>query len=184
MAHLEPSDHELVRRIRDGDEAAFRVLADRYADSLFALARSLLGNVADAEDVVQETFLGAFRRLGAFEGRSSVKTWLTRILLNQASKWQRSKHVRRAVSLQDDAPPAEAGVERGSHVTAVEGRIDAVSMLQQLSPEHRQVLVLRELEQLSYEEMADVLRLPRGTVESRLHRARNELRRRFADYFS
>ena len=184
----QPTDAELVRRIRGGDEAAFRQLVDRHADGLYGLACHALGSPADAEDVVQETFLGAFQRFGAFEGRSSVKTWLVRIMLNHASKLRRSKRVRRAVSLQEGAgEPGGPGPTAGAPTTrspaaAVESRIDVEAMLDALSPEHREIVVLRELRQLSYDEIADVLRIPRGTVESRLFRARQELKKRFGGY--
>ena len=82
ISHLHATDSELVRRARHGDEAAFHELVDRYAGVLFGLAFSLVGHAADAEDVVQETFSGAFRGLRAFRGFSSVKTWLIRILIS------------------------------------------------------------------------------------------------------
>lgn len=182
---MHASDAELVQRIRNGDESAFRELVNRHADSLYGLACSVMGNAADAEDVLQEALLGAFRRLGAFEGRSSVKTWLVRILLNHASKFRRSRRVRRAAPLPDQVGPDDSdsgGPQTGSPAAIVEGRLDLDVMLQTLSEEHRQVIVLREMQQMSYDEIAQALQIPRGTVESRLHRARQELKRRFAGY--
>ena len=88
------TDSELLGAIRGGDEAAFQELVSRHGDALYALAYSLLGSRTDAEDAVQETFLGAFQRVGSFEGRSSLKTWLVRILVNQSYKTRRSKRVR------------------------------------------------------------------------------------------
>ena len=183
---MQETDAELVRRIRDGDETAFRELIDRHADALYGLACTVLGSATDAEDVLQETFLGAFRRISAFEGRSSVKTWLTRILLNHASKLRRSKRVRRAMSLDEQITvgPADQRLAVASPAAAVESRVDVNAMLQVLSPEHREILVLRELRQMSYDEIAQTLHIPRGTVESRLHRARQELKRRFAGYLT
>jgi RNA polymerase sigma-70 factor (ECF subfamily) len=181
---LQLTDSELVRKIRGGDEAAFRELVSRHADGLYRMAYSVMGSATDAEDVLQETFLGAFNRLSAFEGRSSVKTWLVRILLNHASKFRRSRKVRRTDPLPEQLGPA-AGSERyaaNSPAAAVQSRIDVQQMLDTLSPEHREVIVLRELQQMSYEEIAETLRVPRGTVESRLHRARQELKRRFGGY--
>jgi len=184
---LQASDAELVRLIREGDQAAFRELVNRHGESLYGLACSVMGSTADAEDILQETFLGAFRRLGAFEGRSSVKTWLVRILLNHASKLRRSKKVRKAASLPDQVGPSDArdgAVETSSPASAVESKIDLDAMLGTLSPEHREVIVLRELQQLSYDEIAAALHIPRGTVESRLHRARQELKKRYAGYLA
>jgi RNA polymerase sigma-70 factor (ECF subfamily) len=183
---LQQNDAELVRRIRGGDEAAFQELVNRHSDGLYRMACSVLDSRADAEDVLQETFLGAFNRLSAFEGRSSVKTWLVRILLNHASKLRRSKRVRRAESLPDQVAPRSGDEKYAamSPAAAVESRVDVNEMLRTLSDEHREVIVLRELQQMSYDEIADTLKIPRGTVESRLHRARQELKRRYEGYLT
>jgi RNA polymerase sigma-70 factor (ECF subfamily) len=141
----------------------------------------------DAEDLVQETFLAASRGLATFEHRSSVQTWLRRILLNHVSKLYRSRKLRRHLSL-DDAnsaavdPGNQPGLQTGSPAGAVEGKLDVEAMLDTLSPEHREVIVLREIEGLAYEEIAALLKVPRGTVESRLHRARQQLKDKFAGY--
>lgn len=184
---MQANDSELGRRIRAGDEAAFHELMERHADGLFGLAFTLMGNAADAEDVVQETFLGAYRRRGSFEGRSSPRTWLVRILMNQASKARRYRRVRRAMSIdspEQNGSMAGAALQTAPAASAVESRADVDQMLETLSDEHRQVLVLRELQQMSYEEIAQTLAIPRGTVESRLHRARNQLRQRFKNYLT
>jgi RNA polymerase sigma-70 factor (ECF subfamily) len=152
---LGASDWQLVRRARGGDLAAFHELVDRHAATLLGLATMLVGNAADAEDVVQETFAGAFRGLGGFRGDSAVKTWLTRILLRQA---------------------AGAATERA------DTRMDLAAALADMSQEHRQVLVLRELQGLSYDEISRILNVPRGTVESRLFRARKAMQDRLKDY--
>jgi RNA polymerase sigma-70 factor (ECF subfamily) len=173
-------DDDLLRRARRGDGAALGRLVDRHAPRLYGLAVSLLGRrrAADAEDVVQETLLGALRRVGAFQGRASVRTWLTRILVNQVSKFRRSRRVRVAESL-DHADCADA---RPGPATAAERRLDLMTMLDVLSDDHRQVIVLREQEGMSYQEIASALGVPRGTVESRLFRARQELKARFGEY--
>lgn len=181
---LPASDADLLRRVRGGDSDAFRQLVDRHGDALYGLAYSLVGNAADAEDVVQETLLGALRRLDAFEERASLKTWLVRILMNQASKLRRSRRVRRAGPL-DAAGESGDRSERlqvPSASAQVDRRADVLTMLGALSPEHREVLVLRELQGFSYDEIAETLHIPRGTVESRLYRARQELKRQFAGF--
>jgi RNA polymerase sigma-70 factor (ECF subfamily) len=152
---------------------------DRHASFLFAVAVSLCGNAADAEDLVQETFSGAFRGLRAFEGRSSAKTWLTRILVRQAARHWRTGSRRRATTLPLEAASQEAGALPHA---AADARMDIMTALADLSPEHRDAIVLRELQGLSYDEMADVLDVPRGTVESRLFRARAALKERLKDY--
>jgi RNA polymerase sigma-70 factor (ECF subfamily) len=172
----EANDIDLIRKAAAGDGRAFHVLVDRHAQSLYRLAVSLTGQPVDAEDIVQETFAGAFRGMAKFEGRSSVKTWLTRILFTQAAQWRRNRAGRVMGSI-EHAEPAGSGQS-----ASVEARLDLQTALRRLSPEHREVLVLRELQGLSYEEVAEVLGIPRGTVESRLHRARRELRGKLSSY--
>lgn len=182
------TEDELLPRLRRGDADAFRLLVDRFGDDLFRLARSTMGGEADAGDVVQETLVGAFRGIGNFDGRSSLRTWLMRILFNQASKAKRSRRLRQAVPLH--AVDGSAGAPHDADRTllqappqpSIDAHIDVTAMLQTLSDEHRRVLVLREIQRLSYAEIAETLDVPVGTVESRLHRARQELLRRFPQY--
>jgi RNA polymerase sigma-70 factor (ECF subfamily) len=169
-------DAELAARAAGGDAEAFHALADRHSDRLFRLAVALVGNSADAEDVLQETLIGAYRGLKSFQGRASVKTWLTRILVNQAAKFRRGK--RRAEPISESQAAATGGA------AGVEAKIDVQAALAELSAEHRQVIVLRELEKLTYEEMAEVLDVPQGTVESRLNRARAALREKLKSYLA
>jgi len=150
-------------------------MVDRYANEMFRLAVSLVGNAADAEDVLQETFAGAFQAMPDFEGRSSVRTWLSRILVKQAAKWCRRRKVRRTVVLDASAPGPSA--EQGL-------RMDVLGTLDTLTPEHREVIALREFQGMTYDEMAEVLAVPRGTVESRLFRARQELKDRLKAYLA
>ena len=173
-------DIQLLHRAAHGDEAAFHRLVDRHAQSLYRLAYSLIGNAADAEDVLQDTFVGAFRGLGGFEARASVKTWLTRILLTQIARWRRERK-RHPVEPIGENQPAGAS-KSGAAIDGVDQRIDVHAALLQLTPEHREILVLREFEHLGYEQIAQVLGVPRGTVESRLHRARLELRGKLLGY--
>jgi len=159
-----PDDSRLLQQAVGGDAKAFHELVHRHEQRMYRLAVSLVGNSTDAEDVLQEALAGAYRNLKTFEGRSTVKTWLTRILITQAAKWRRDRR-------------------RGPMVADHVGRkIDLQAALRQLSAEHREVLVLREFDGLAYEEIAQVLGVPRGTVESRLHRARNELREKLKGY--
>jgi len=177
---LHDNDLELLRRARMGEEGAFHELVDRYSGTLFRLAFLLVGNEADAEDVVQETLLGAFRGLGRFRGESSVKTWLTAILVKRAQAHRRARSRGRT------SPLKEAGESQGrmpnSPVQQADARMDVQAVLAALSAEHRQVLVLREYEGMSYDEIARALDMPRGTVESRLFRAREHLRRLLKGY--
>jgi RNA polymerase sigma-70 factor, ECF subfamily len=172
-------DLRLLKRATGGDSAAFHELVDRHASRLFRLATSLVGNSADAEDVLQEAFAGAYRGLKGFESRSSVKTWLTRILVIQAAKSRRS---RKPTESLEQAGSDATGTATGDAAASVDARLDLQAALQKMSAEFREVIVLRELEQMSYEEIAATLDIPRGTVESRLHRARAELREKLKAY--
>ncbi len=175
-------DQELARQIGRGDEVAFKTLVDRHSRYLFGVAHALAGNAADAEDLVQETLAGALK--GHYRGDASLRTWLVGILVRKAGMLRRSRRRQAATQSVDDPGLAvSARPYAGSTaVTGVDARLDLSTMLEALSPEHRTVIVLRELQGMSYEEIAFTLELPRGTVESRLFRAREELRRRFKGY--
>ena len=171
-------DAELLNQIGRQDPAAVRALLERHGQYLFGVAHALTGNAADAEDLVQETLVGALT--SRFRGESSVRTWLVRILTNQAGMLRRRPFKRAAhVGLDETPSPAAPAT---SETGGADAKLDLSTMLAALSIEHRQVLVLRELEGLSYEEIAEALHLPRGTVESRLHRAREDLRKKFKGY--
>lgn len=179
---MEAGDLELVRQAARGDGAAFHALVDRHAPELMRLAVSLAATRADAEDVLQETFIGAYQGLRRFDARASVKTWLKRILVRQAARhWNRSKRSRDALPIEAaDAAPARRQSGNGS--LGVDRQIDIGAVVRTLAPEHREVIVMREFDQMSYAEIADVLQVPIGTVESRLHRARADLRAKLEGY--
>ena len=177
------TDHELVRRARRGDEVAFEALVDRHAGRLYGLALHLVGNAADAEDVVQDALVGALRGLRGFRGRASVKTWLTAILVKRVARLRRYQRIRKALSIeqavdQPDAASSDARVE----AEQADLRMDVTAVLASLSDDHRNVIVLREMQGMSYEEIAEALAVPRGTVESRLFRARQRLKELLKDY--
>ena len=176
---MNSDERTLVRRARDGDAAACHDMVDRYSDYLYRLAFSLVGNAADAEDVLQETFSGAFRSLRRFEARASLKTWLSQILVRQAARCHRSRARHKMAALDAEPEPGQA-----PHDSASDTRMDMLAALDALSTEHREVIVLREFQGMTYEEIADVLEAPRGTVESRLFRAREQLKARLKDYLA
>lgn len=182
-----PSDSDLIRAAAAGDRGAFHALVDRHSPGLFRVARSLSRNRADAEDVLQETFVGAFRGLKNFDGRASVKTWLTRICVRQAARhWHGSRRSREALTLDspaaDAAATADDALSTASAVPHVDRRMDLSAVIRTLPDDHREVIVLREVRGLSYDEIAATLGVPRGTVESRLHRARAALRQKLNGY--
>jgi len=183
-AENEWNEADVLSRGRAGDDVAFDLLVRRYETELRAVALFLTGQASDADDVVQETFIAAFEGLATYEARASLKTWLTRILYRRAARHIRSQRVRRAaapVRLSQASREILNGAAHGSPVSQ-EIRQDVLDALQLLDPDHREVLVLRELQGLSYREIASVLEVPDGTVESRLFRARQELKERLKDY--
>ncbi len=170
-------DAELLRRVYHGDQAAFRALVDRHGRYLTGVARALCGgNAADAEDLVQETFVAVLT--SRFRGESAARTWLVQILVRRSAMLRRSRHRERGVPAAGETGPSTPGGSAGT-----DAKLDLAQVLGGLSPDQRQVIVLRELEGMTYEEMAAALHVPRGTVESRLHRARAALKELLRGYF-
>jgi RNA polymerase sigma-70 factor, ECF subfamily len=176
----------LLRRVRDGERLlAFDEVVDRYGNDLYRLALSFVGNPDDAEDILQETYAAAFERRGSFKGESSLKTWLISILVRRAARHHRYRRIWKTVSLHLLGGVEESGLAEDTAISPVkelELRMDVRRMMDSLSRKHREVLVLREVMGLSYQEISEVLGIPTGTVESRLFRAREDLRSRFAEY--
>jgi RNA polymerase sigma-70 factor, ECF subfamily len=164
-------------RLRAGDAPAFEELVMTYQHRVFGVALRMLGNRAEAEEVAQEAFVRAHRALGAFRGDAKLSTWLyaitSRLCLNRLASGER-RLTRQGedalLRLSDAGPRPDAALERRELETAL-GRAIA-----ELPEDRRIVVVLRDLEGLSYEEIAEVLELPLGTVRSRLHRARADLK--------
>ena len=179
------TEEELLEQARRGENAARTELVMRHGRRLFALAAALLGGGdADVNDVVQETFLAAFDGgLKGFKGNASLATWLSGVLVNRVRKLRRYRLSRPAGSLDgvERQPASDDRTSRGP-ATEVEQRIDVATMLDSLEPEYREVIVLREWQQMSYAEMASVLGVPERTAETRLTRARRMLRQRFGGY--
>ena len=185
MALFGPSDEELVRRFKAGDQEAFSQLVLRYQDRVFTLCLRWLGEREQAEETTQDIFLALYRSLAEFRGESKFSTWIFRVATNHC-KNRRIYRIRRAHDRHeplegpetDDAPPrqiASEGPGTDSRVTRSEAEEILERALGQLDEGQRSILVLRDIEDLPYEEIADILSLPRGTVKSRLHRARAEL---------
>ena len=178
-------DAVLVASARAGDSQAFAALLGRYETRIVRLVRGMVPE-SDVEDVTQEAFLKAYRKLGNFDGRSSFYTWLYRVTANTAMDWRKRERHRRHAPLPegpegDDAvPSAEAGPERSASRRELAARIDAA--IEALPEKYHEILVMREVEGLSYEEIAERLDMSKGTVESRLFRARERLREKLAPW--
>lgn len=170
-------DRTLIAHCLAGQVEAFGELVRRYQDRLYNAVYRFLGNADDARDVVQEAFLSAFRALRKFRGRSQFFTWLYRIALNLAVDWKRrDKSLRALTEALGDLSRRESVTSPDWYLRRMEEDERLQQALAKLSTEHRLVLVLRDIEELSYEQIAEVLDIPIGTVRSRLHRARLELR--------
>ncbi|MEK7270885.1 MAG: sigma-70 family RNA polymerase sigma factor [Planctomycetota bacterium] len=185
-------DRDLVRQAKAGDREAFNHLVLRYQDSVFNLAFRLIGNRAQAEEAAQEAFLRTYQSLASFKENASFYTWLFRIAINAAySKGRTMKRLDKERPMgssteegPEDRPPSgiEAMPDQGAtpvHISLQDERASTVQeAIKSLEPDFRNVVLLRDIEGKAYEEIAQILDCPAGTVRSRLHRARLELRNR------
>ncbi len=179
---MSADDHRVITECREGNTAAFGELVSRYQDRLFNSVVRLVDNAEDARDVVQEAFLHAYQSLHAFKGDSLFFTWLYRIAVNTAISMKRKqRHVLRIQpggedkNAIDPLDPSESN-RPGHAIEMAEEERKVHDALGKLSTEHRAVLVMKDMEGMKYEEMAEVLGVPVGTIRSRLHRARLEIR--------
>ena len=174
---------QLVVRLRRGDEAAFEEFASQYEQMVYRIALRQLGNAYDAQDAAQEVFLRVWRGIGRFREDARLSTWVYQITLNVCRDAQRRSARRPETSLVqtgEDGEEAELEVPDESFApealyerTELREELDAA--LKELTPEHRQIVLLREVTGLSYGEIGEVLELSEGTVKSRLFRARDKL---------
>ena len=189
-------DRLLVDRFRQGDQSAFEQMVSRYWGRIYAMVHQLLRNPEDAEEVTQDTFIRAHRGLVNFRGESAFSTWLYQIATNLARNrywywWRR----RRDKTVSFDQPiggdnettlaeviPAE--LETPEDATITQEFVNRIAeCMGKLSPKHREILVLRNVKNLSYEEIAEILHISVGTVKSRIARARESLRAKMGDEF-
>ena len=189
MASEEETEAQFVARLVARDEAAFNVLVTTYERRVFALVFRMLGRRDEAEDLAQEVFVQVFKAIDQFRGDSKLSTWIYRIAVNLCKN--RAKYLsRRHAGNQDDvdalAERAPLTAAKGVSVGGISRPDELVEGMQLevvvkraialIDPDFREVLVLRDVEDLSYEEIASVTGLPDGTVKSRIHRARAQLR--------
>ena len=178
---MRSDDHRLIAECLQGRTSAFGELICRYQDRLYNTVFRLLDNAEDARDVVQEAFLNAYQSLDSFKGDSLFFTWLYRIAFNTAISFKRKQRVTLRLqggedSAQIDPLDESEGNQPGFALERAEEERRIQRALNRLSPEHRAVLVMKDIEGQKYEVIADVLQVPIGTVRSRIHRARLELR--------
>ncbi|MFH1418437.1 MAG: sigma-70 family RNA polymerase sigma factor [Planctomycetota bacterium] len=180
-------DADLVSRCRQGDADAFSLLITQYQDRVFNTCLRMCGNRADAEDLTQEAFVRVLQSIGTFSGKSKFSTWVFRIAVNLVLSARRKRKPMYSLDqagpveserdspaserlASNDPPPGEQASDRERHAIVLEA-------LAGLEEEHRTVVILRDLESFGYEEIAEILGVPQGTVKSRLHRARLTLHR-------
>lgn len=186
---VDPDDQRLIAECLNGRAEAFGELVVRYQDRLYGTLATVLGSADEALDVSQDAFVHAFRKLDTFRGQSAFYSWLFRIAMNAAVSRKR-KSRRASVSL--EAARERSGLEPadthpaarpGYSLEASERQERVRAALAELSEEFRTVLVLKEMEGLKYEEIAEIVECPIGTVRSRIHRARAEMREKLESLF-
>ncbi|OFV90180.1 MAG: hypothetical protein A3J75_00475 [Acidobacteria bacterium RBG_16_68_9] len=186
---MERSDRELVRESRRGEKEAFRELVERYQRKILSIAVGMVQNREDALELTQETFVKAYENLGKFKGESSFYTWLYRIVVNLAIDYRRRERRHPTVPLVDRAtgedladtlPDPRVG-DPCDRASAHEIGDRVAQAINELTPDHKAVIVLREVEGLSYEDISRVMQCSKGTVMSRLHYARKKLQNKLRD---
>jgi RNA polymerase sigma-70 factor (ECF subfamily) len=189
-------DRVLVDRFKSGDQTAFDEMVTRYWDRIYAMVHQMLRNTQDAEEVTQDAFIRAHRGLVNFRGDSAFSTWLYQIATNLARNrywyWWRRKRDQTISFDQPLGPEGEttladiipAAVETPDDITVTQEFIDRISEgMEKLSAKHREILTLRNIKNLSYEEIAEILGISVGTVKSRIARARESLRSKLGEDF-
>jgi len=192
--YTETTDEELLESLKRGDEEAFAELMRRYKRRVFGTAYRYLGNHEDAADVAQEVFVKVYRHIGSFTAKAKLNTWIYRIVVNTSVNKLRSRK-RRGEEMAESleklkeegmAIPVAANVNPGPTPLESLERKELEGLLQAkldaLPEQYRLVFILRELRQFSYEEIAEMMDVPLGTVKSRLNKARHRLRDMLAPY--
>ena len=176
-----PTDEVLIKRFQDGDMYAYDLLVKRYKDPLMNFAYRFLGNTEEAEDVVQETFLRLYRNKNAYRQIAKFSTWIYTITGNLAKTELRKRKRRKLMSISDlgfeekeyEIEDTKADTEQGAESALQEKYIQKA--IDELPPRFKQVIILRDIQELSYEEVGKIIKAPLGTVKSRLNRARLKL---------
>lgn len=185
-AAADADDQRLIESLRAGNEQAYEELLARFQQPVYTLSLRLLNDEGEASDVVQEVFLKVFRNIGTFRGQSSLKTWIYRITINEAHNARRwfFRHRRREIELDTDPGEARSWKEtiadgsRSPFEVAFDHEQASIieAALKRINPVFRSAVVLRDITDLSYEEISDILGVSLGTVKSRILRGREALR--------
>lgn len=185
MDHEERSDWECVQKVQTGDADAFEFLVRRHEKRIFNLLYRWLGNYDEAADVAQEVFLSAFRAIKRFRGESSFATWLYRIGVNHAKNRHKGLLLTRQRMSADELPdpPGDPTSDPAHEVERHELHELVQQGLSSIQADDALMILLHDLQDVRYEEMAAMLEIPLGTVKSRLHRARQALKNKLAPHF-
>ena len=185
MLAKEIGDAECVKRVQRGDTQSFEILVRRHQKTTFNLIYRFLGDYDEATETAQEVFLSAYRSIQQFRGDANFATWLYRIAFNHASSRRKSLNskLQRHVALEDDVV-ADCSADPETSAERREIQQCVQQALNSLNRDDAQIILLRDLQDVRYEDIAETLDVPVGTVKSRLHRARQALRASLAPYFS
>ncbi len=182
---MSAAERQLIQRIAKGERAAFEAFLDSYGPQVQRLVRRYTLSEADAEDLTQEIFLDLYRSISNFRGESALSTWVYRVALNHCLR-HREKQKQHSATQADDLPDERAdenpGTDPARQTARVELRGQVQDALQDLSPAQRSVVILHELHGLTYNECAQILEVPVGTVKSRLSNAFTHLRASLGSY--
>jgi RNA polymerase sigma-70 factor (ECF subfamily) len=194
LAQVDVSELDLVKQCQAGNTEAFDQLVTRYRTRVFAMIYNMVHNEQDAWDLAQDSFVKAWKSIGRFRGRSSFYTWIYRIVMNVTIDWLRKKQVKGAGAEFNDAiqlkeiepasrtlPKADPLPHERMEQSEIRTRIE--NAIAQLSPEHRAVILMKEIEEMQYHEIAEALGCSIGTVMSRLFYARKKLQNLLKDVY-
>jgi RNA polymerase sigma-70 factor (ECF subfamily) len=197
-AEQDRRDRRLVRKLKEGDERAFQELVQTYQNRIFGLMLRMINNRQEAEDLAQEVFIIVYRAIGSYRGEGRFYTWLYRIASNTCKnriKYLKGRNFHRSVEI-DETPQAQLPASDGGSIATLQSQVpgpEAMTQGQQLEkiiqrelaaldPEHRLLIVLRDVQGLTYQDIIRITGLQEGTLKSRLHRARLALKERLSPY--
>ncbi|MEO0509730.1 MAG: sigma-70 family RNA polymerase sigma factor [Verrucomicrobiota bacterium] len=186
-------DWAVVQKVQAGNVGAFDKLVQKYREHIFSVIYNMTSNREDASDLTQETFIKAFQAIGRFQGKSSFFTWIYRIAVNTTMTFLKKRNRRRYISYENINEEASSAdilerltaknrSEKGVLVSELQEKLN--DALQKLSPKHRTVVILHEIEGLEHSEIAEITQASLGTVRSRLHYAKQQLQSYLQDYVS
>ena len=184
-------DWAVVQKVKDGNVGAFDQLVQKYREHIFSVIYNLTSNREDASDLTQDTFIKAFQAIGRFKGKSSFFTWLYRIAINTTMTFLKKQGRRRYINYENINEEASSSEivekltaknrsEKGALVQELQEKLN--ESLQKLSPKHRAVVILHEIEGLEHAEIAEITKTSVGTVRSRLHYAKQQLQSYLQEY--